>query len=145
MNKLLALLSTFFLVNFASAEMLTVTDVEKIGGVTGIHAVAKNQLPGAGGELNFAGADNKLILMVMVQPASMFATWKQQYGAKGEAVAGLGTDAFRSRTGEFVSYVVFLKGNTGVWIQSMGWKKGGAANFTTAQLEALARVALSHM
>ncbi len=144
MRMLMALATVTFL-NAASPELLKVADVEKVGAQTGLHAVPKNQSTGAGGELNFAGADNKLVLMVMIQPLSTFDFWKKQYGAKGEVATGVGNEAFRSKKGEFISYVFFRKGNTGVWLQSMGWKKGGAANFTAAQLEQLARLAADRM
>ena len=141
MKKFLSLIAALFLMGSAMADVLTAAEVEKISGLSGVHTVPKNQATGAGGELNFAGADNKLVLMVMVQPQSTFEFWKKQYGAKGEPVGKLGTEAFRSKPGEFISYVVFLKGGTGVWVQSMGWKKGGGANFTAQQLEELARLA----
>ncbi|MEY2952520.1 MAG: hypothetical protein RLZZ401_607 [Pseudomonadota bacterium] len=140
MRKLLLLVAACVLMGSAMADVLSAQEVEKIGGLTGVHTVPKNQATGAGGELNFAGADNKLVLMVMVQPQSTFDFWKKQYGAKGEPIGKLGAEAFRSRTGEFIGYVVFLKGGTGVWVQSMGWKKGGGANFTPQQLEQLARL-----
>jgi hypothetical protein len=141
MKKLLALVAAVTLMGSACADVLTATEVEKVSGLTGVHTVPKNQAMGAGGELNFVGADNKLVLMVMVQPQSTFEFWKNQYGAKGERVANLGSEAFRSKSGEFISYVAFLKGSTGVWVQSMGWKKGGGANFNAQQLEELARLA----
>jgi hypothetical protein len=124
------------------ADLITAKDVEKVNALQ-VHAVPKNQATGAGGELNFADEKDKLALMVMIQPKSMFDFWKKQYGTQGEPVKDLGTEAFRSKTGDFISYVVFLKGDTGVWIQSMGWTKEGKARFTAAQLEALAKVAAS--
>ncbi len=141
MKKFWTMIAATLLMGSAWADILTAADVEKVSGLTGVHTVPKNQATGAGGELNFAGADNKLVLMVMVQPQSTFDFWKKQYGAKGDPVAKLGSEAFRSKAGEFISYVVFLKGGTGVWVQSMGWKKGGGANFTAQQLEELARLA----
>ncbi len=143
--RLFAIAAPFLLVGAPASDLLKVAEVEQAGGLAGVHAVPKNPTTGAGGELNFAGADNKLVLMVMVQPTSTFEFWKKQYGAKGEPVAGLGAEAFRSKTGDFIGYIVFRKGDTGVWIQSMGWKKGGAANFTAPQLEELARLAATRL
>jgi len=40
---------------------------------------------------------------------------------------------------------VFRKGDKGVWIQSMGWKAGGAQNFSAAQLMALAKIAAERL
>ncbi len=129
----------------AMAQALTVQDVEKAGGLTGVKTVAKDPSKGAGGELNFAGADDKLVLMVMIQPASMYEFWKKQYGAKAQPVANLGSEAYRSAPGGFIGYVFFLKGSQGVWVQSMGWKKDGSASFTAAQLEQLARAAAAKL
>jgi hypothetical protein len=134
-----------FSVNTIAADMLSVADLEKITGLTGVHATPKDQAKGAGGDLNFANADNKLIAMVMIQDAGMFDFWKKQYGKLTDPVPNLGLEAFQTKPGSAIAYVFFHKGNKGVWIQSMGWNKKGAANITDAQLLELARLAASRM
>ncbi|WP_374357738.1 hypothetical protein, partial [Chitinimonas sp.] len=114
-------------------------------GLSPLHAVPKNPAIGAGGELNFAGADNQLVLMVMVQPASTYAFWNKQYGSQGERLSGIGNEGFRSKAGSPIKYAVFLKGNTGVWIQSMGWNKQGKDNVSPAQLQELAKLAAARL
>lgn len=69
------LLLMFSALSFA-ADVLTVADVEKATGLTGIKTVAKNPMKGAGGELNFATADDKVVITFFVQPESMYAFWK---------------------------------------------------------------------
>jgi len=81
----------------------------------------------------------------MIQPLSTYEFWKKQYGKTGEPVAQVGDEAFRTKPKEFISYVFFRKGSTGVWVQSMGFKTGGAPNFTTAQLTELAKLAASRI
>ena len=46
------------------AQYLTVQDVEKITGLQGVKLVPRDPSKGAGGDLNFANKDGKLILMV---------------------------------------------------------------------------------
>ncbi len=142
---LLTVLTGLLLMTTTATPLLTVADVEQASGLAPLHTTPKNQASGAGGELNFATADNKLVLMVMIQPTSTFDFWRKQYGAKGEKVAGIGSEAFRSKSGEFIGYIAFLKGQTGVWLQSMGWKPGGGVNFSAAQLEKLAKLAASRL
>jgi hypothetical protein len=127
-----------------AADILTVDEVAQAGGLTGVHTVAKNALPGAGGELNFADDGNKLVAIVMLQPASMYATWKQRFGGNGEAVGGLGEEAFRTKPNALINYVVLRKGGNAVWVQSMGYK-GAQQTFSAAQLTALAKLAAGRL
>ena len=48
----------------SGAQYLTVQDVEKITGLQGVKLVPRDPSKGAGGDLNFANKDGKLILMV---------------------------------------------------------------------------------
>jgi hypothetical protein len=128
-----------------AADILTTADLEKAGGLRGLQTVAKNPAKGAGGELNFADPAGKLVAMVMIQPLSTYEFWKKQYGKNADLVAQVGDEAFCTKPKEFISWVIFRKGNTGVWIQSMGFKAGGAANYTSAQLTELAKIAASRM
>ena len=128
-----------------AGDLLAVADVEKITGLSGIQAVAKDPAKGAGGELNFANADKKLIAMVMIQDASMFDFWKKQYGKDGVPAEALGAEAFRTKPGSAISYIAFRKSNKAIWIQSMGWDKTGKPNLSEAQLADLAKLAVSRM
>lgn len=140
----LSLALLFTVSAFAAGDLLTAGDVEKVGALTGVHKVAKNSSPDAGGELNFAGKDGKLVAIVMVSP-SMYDFWKKRYGKSAEAVPGLGEEAFKSKKTASTQYVVFRKKGTGVWVQSMGWRADGSPTLTTAQLTELAKLAASRL
>ena len=137
----------FAAVTAASApatDLLTVADVEKVSGLSDLHKTPKDQSKGAGGDLNFAGKDNKLVAMVMISTLR-YDFWKKQYAKSCEPVSDIGAEAFRTKTGAFPSFIVFRKGNSGVWIQSMGWKKDGSATLSNAQLTELAHIAASRL
>ena len=51
---------------------LTIADVEKVSGVSGVKQVAQGSMTGAGGALNFTGPDGKLILMVNFASAPLY-------------------------------------------------------------------------
>ncbi|MBV9496128.1 MAG: hypothetical protein JOZ54_17910 [Acidobacteria bacterium] len=125
---------------FAAGDLLTPADVEKAGALTGVHKVAKNSSPDAGGELNFAGKDGKLVAIVMISP-SMYDYWKKRYTKSSEAVSGVGEEGFRSKKTASTQFVFFRKKGTGVWVQSMGWRGDGSPTLTTAQLTELAKLA----
>lgn len=137
------LLSMFSALGFA-ADVLTAADVEKATGLTGIKVVAKNPMKGAGGELNFATADDKMVVTIFVQPESMYAFWKKQYS--GTAVAGLGDEAFSMGAKGSPPSVIFRKGKTGVWVQSLMHKSdNGWFMLKPDQAMALAKIAVSRM
>jgi hypothetical protein len=98
---------------------LTVADVEKITGLSGVHVVAPGSQPGAGPGLDFAGPDNKLILMVNFGTDALYRRAREQkemsvgstkvpmvlYHA---SVAGIGDEAFDSPPGP-MQYVIYLR------------------------------------
>ena len=131
-------------VRLLAADILTTADIQKVSGLTGITTTAKNAITGAAGDLNFAGADGKLVAIVMIS-TSMFDTWQKKYGGFGEPVPELGADAFRTKPKAMINYVVFRKGGTAVWIQSMGYKKDGSQTLDAKQLTDLAKIAASRM
>ncbi|MFZ6756079.1 hypothetical protein ACO0K9_02575 [Undibacterium sp. Ji50W] len=128
-----------------ASDLLSVADIEKTTGLSGVQSVPKDPVKGAGGELNFANAEKKLVAIVMIQDASMFDFWNKQYGKLGTSVSGLGSDAFQTKPGSAIPYVVFKKSGKAVWIQSMGWDKAGKANLNDEQLLGLAKLAASRL
>lgn len=134
-----------FSLNSLAADMLTAVDLEKITGMSGIHATPKDQAKGAGGELNFENAENKLVTIVMIQDASMFDFWKKQYGKLADPVPNLGSEAFITKPKSAIAYVFFKKANKAIWIQSMGWNKKGGNNVSDAQLLEMAKLAVSRL
>ncbi len=134
-----------FSANSLAADILTVADIEKVIGMSGVHATPKNQAKGAGGELNFENAENKLVTIVMIQDAAMFDFWKKQYGTLADPVPNLGSEAFLTKPKSAIAYVFFKKANKAIWIQSMGWNKKGGNNVSDAQLLELAKLAVSRL
>lgn len=75
-------------------KLLTPADVEKVSGLTGIKLVPRDPSKGAGGDLNFATSDGKLVLMVLVGGASLYQPSKAQKGSFHADVSGIGDEAF---------------------------------------------------
>jgi hypothetical protein len=66
MSALVALLTVLAMPAAMAADILSVPDFGKAGGLHGLQSVPKDPAKGAGGELNFADASNKLVAMVMI-------------------------------------------------------------------------------
>jgi len=127
-----------------AADLLTVADVEKVTGWTGLKFMPKAPEKGAGGELNFANADGRVALTVFVQPESMYAVWKKKF--PGKAVSGLGDEAFAMGEKGFPPFIVFRKGKMAVWLQTLLFKaKDKYIMLDMEQISALAKVAASRL
>lgn len=128
---------------------LTVADVEKILGMKGVHLVAPGSQPGAGPGLDFAGPDNKLILMVNLGPAALYRRAREQKemdigGQKvpmvlyHATVPGIGDEAFDAPPGN-MQYVIYLrKGTQGASVST--YLSGGKPILSMPQLKAVAKV-----
>lgn len=148
MHKLLIVLSVLiFLMSLPAhaADVLTVDDLQKISHLQSLKLIPKDPAKGAGGDLNFADGDNKLVAIIMVQDVSMYDFWEKQFGKNANSIPDLGDKGFQTKPGAFISYIVFKKGKQAVWIQSMGWGKDGHPNFNNDQLCELAKLAASRL
>jgi hypothetical protein len=140
-----------------SDKRLTTTDVEKVSGVTGVKLVPRGSQVGAGGDLNFARPDGKLLLMVNFGPAALYMKAKTQKeievgGQKypmelfAHAVPGVGDEAFASPPGK-VQYVIYArKGNNAITVSTYYPPGGGEAAkplLTEAQLKQVAQIIFS--
>jgi hypothetical protein len=95
----------------SGAQYLSVQDVEKITGLQGVKLVPPDPSKGAGGDLNFANKDGKLILMVnrsLSSDAFYSQTKKSSGGFKD--IQGVGDAAFIGPPGNYPYYVAFKKG-----------------------------------
>ena len=94
------------------AQYLTVQDVEKITGLHGIKLVPADPSKGAGGDLNFANKDGKLILMVqrMLYSDALYSQTKKMKGAVKADIEGVGDAAFTGPAGNLQYFVSFKKG-----------------------------------
>ena len=94
------------------AQYLTVQDVEKITGLQGVKLVPPDPSKGAGGDLNFANKDGKLILMVNrnLRSDMLYTQTKNMKGAFKEDIQGVGDAAFTGPPGNYPYFVAFKKG-----------------------------------
>jgi hypothetical protein len=116
------------------ADLLTAADVTKVSGLTGAKLIAKNPAIGAGGDLNFATSDNKLIVMVQVVHIRNYAGYKQ-IAVKPVAIKGLGDQAIQGATSAYTppNQVVYTKGNTCVALTVFGDPKNIGKNMLTME------------
>jgi hypothetical protein len=93
-------------------QYLTVQDVEKITGLQGVKLVPPDASKGAGGDLNFANKDGKLILMVNRSLSSdmFYAQTKNMKDTVKEDIQGVGDAAFTGPAGMLQYFVAFKKG-----------------------------------
>jgi hypothetical protein len=137
----------------AVEKRLTVADVEKVAGLSGVRIVPRLSQTGAGGDLNFVGPDGKLILMVNFGDAQLYAKARTQKeivvgGQKypmelfAHAVPGLGDEAFASPPGN-VQYVIYArKGNNAITVSTYYPAVGENVKpvLTEAQLKQLGQI-----
>ena len=129
------------------SALITVADVEKATGLTGLRTVTSEQDPNALGRVNVATEDGTLVLMVNI--GDRFAFDDSKAGMNfGVALGGLGDDAYMGPSPEVSkvkSIVAARVGDHAIIVRTFA--RSGAADattwLTTAQLEQLARLILS--
>ena len=91
---------------------LAAADIEKVSGLTGVKLVPKDPTKGAGGNLNFATSDDKLIVMVQIVDKSFYEGYKEYFTCT--ELKGLGDQAMKGASipNGPENLVVFTKGNT---------------------------------
>jgi hypothetical protein len=96
----------------SGAQYLTVQDVEKITGLHGVKLVPPDASKGAGGDLNFADKDGKLILMVNRNLYSdmLYTQTKNMKDTVKAEIRGVGDAAFIGPAGNLQYFVSFKKG-----------------------------------
>jgi hypothetical protein len=136
-----------------SDKRLTVADVEKICGLSGVKTVARGSQTGAGGDLNFAGPDGKLVLMINFGDQQLYNKARNQkeirMGDKtypmelfAHSVTGLGDEAFASPPGP-VQYVIYArKGNNAISVSTY-FPAAGKPVLSEAQLKQVALIIFS--
>jgi len=139
-----------------SDKRLTPADVEKIAGVTGVKTVARMSQSGAGGDLNFASGDGKMLLMVNFGDDQLYRKAREQkemtisgktYPMElfAHAVSGLGDEAFAAPPGKD-QYVLYVRRGSQAISVSTYYGSPGAGmkpRLTEAQLKEAAAVILS--
>ena len=97
----------------APAGLLTPADVEKVSSFTGIKVVPRDPSKGAGGQVNLATADGKLVVMATFGKGADYG-WMKSSLSYRESLSGLGDTAFvgPSKNVMPVLYIVgFKKGD----------------------------------
>ena len=126
---------------------LKASDIEKTAGLKGVKSIERNPSIGAGGDLNFATADGKLIVMIQVVSKSQYAGYKQ-YFFKSD-IKGVGEQAMEGTTipGMPPNLVAFTKGVECVALTAFGDQASdGKKNMLTIdQMKALAKTIASRM
>jgi hypothetical protein len=94
------------------AQYLTVQDVEKITGLYGVKIVPPDASKGAGGDLNFADKDGKLLLMVNRNLYSdmLYTQTKNMKDTVKADISGVGDAAFIGPAGNLQYFISFKKG-----------------------------------
>jgi hypothetical protein len=126
---------------------LKANDIEKVAGLKGVKSVAKGALSGAGGDLNFATSDDKLIVMVQVVGKSQYVGFKKYFFKS--SIKGLGEEAMEGASvpGMPSNVVVFVKGAQCVALTAFGDAASGGKKFmlTIAQMSELAKTIAARM
>jgi len=93
-------------------KLLSIKDVEKTSGLTGLRKVAKGEAAGAGGILNFTTDKNKMVLMLNVYNGDWYKRFKNQPGYFKANVKGVGDAAFTGMADGPQRSLFIKKGNT---------------------------------
>jgi hypothetical protein len=129
------------------ADLLTAADITKVSGLAGAKLVPKNPSKGAGGDLNFATSEDKMIVMVQVVNKRDYVGY-QKIDVKVTAIKGLGDQAMQGATSTYTppNQVVFTKGNTCIALTVFGDPKDFGKNMLTIeQTIELAKIIISRM
>ncbi len=133
---------------------LTVADVEQATGIKPVHLVAPGSLSGAGPGVNFATADNKMLVKVDFGDDTLFSRAKNQKemevgGQKfpmelyHAAVPGIGDEAFDSPPGPD-QYIIYLrKGKNAASVST--YLQAGKPRLSMEQLKAVAKIVASRL
>jgi hypothetical protein len=154
---LTALLGTALAAQTGYDKFLTAADVQKAAGAAGVKVVPRGSRTGAGGDLNFVGSDDQLVLMVSFGNAQSFKkareTKEMDVGGQkypmvlfAHAVDGLGDEAFAAPPGP-VQYVIYArKGNQSVAATTY-FQKGSTTKtrLSEAQLKDIVKTIFSRM
>ena len=123
-----------------SAEPLTLAQIEKVTGLSGL-SVKPGKYDKA--SQNYLTSKNELAVTVKVASASVYDVWKSQPSMNDQTpLSGLGEDAISSKKGR---YICFKKGAAGVCVVGMVSLGEGQPLVSDAKLLELARLAASNL
>ena len=144
----LAWAQTGVTVNPAYAKILAAADVSKVTGLSGAILSPRDPMKGAGGDLNFALPNGKMILLVTFLDTNSYNQSKAMKDVYGGEVKGVGDEAFIGKVMGMESILYFRKGARGASLSSFidvdhGWP--GKPYVSQQQLRQLAALMLSRM
>lgn len=130
----------------AGPGFLTVQDVEKITGLHGLKIVPYNPSKGAGGDLNFADQDGKLVVMVqrMLFSDELYTQTKKMKGVVKAEIAGVGDAAFSGPANDPQYFISFKKGKGSGSVATFLVLTGGT-RLTLDQVKRIAQLIASGM
>ncbi len=132
--------------NVAGAgSLLTIADVEKVSGKTGLKLVPRDPTKGAGGDLNFATADDKMLAMLVVADMSIFTQWKGHTTYNAGAIPGVGDEAYKGPGGPTQYLVFFRKGEKVASVSSFMDMATAKPYLSMDQLTVLAKLVASRL
>lgn len=138
MQSLVAIAAFAFATMASAAEPLTVAQIEKVTGLTGL-SVKQSKYDKIGKD--YVTAKNEDVITVRVAGGNVYDIWKAQPSLSDQvALAGLGEDAITSKKGR---YICFKKVGTGVCVVGTVSLPGAPALVNDAKLLELARLAAS--
>jgi hypothetical protein len=125
-------------------NLLTIADIEKVSGVSGIKLVDKGSLPGAGGSLNFA-LNEKMYAMFVIADMNVYDQWKTGEKYIHEKLSGIGDEAYSAPDGPVQFIVFFREGTKVASVSSFVNYETGDPYLSMEKLSDLARIVVSRM
>ena len=130
-----------------ASDLLTIADVEKVSGLTGIKTVERASVAGAGGDVNFVTAEGKLVLIATSYDGAGFDALKDTPNYR-EPLSGLGDAAFVGPAKDIVEtlYEVGVKkGDHGALLVTFFKSPSKETMLTMGQLKELAGIVESRL
>ena len=127
-------------------KYLTVADIEKATGMTGIKQVPREPRKGAGGHLNFADAKGEMILLASFLTAADFNLYKNNKEMVKSTVQDLGDEAMIGPAIDLPYMLLVRKGDKCLALSTFADpQKTGANRLTLDQLKAIGTLVIGRM
>ena len=128
-----------------AGDYITIQDMEKVTGLTGLKVAPSDPSKGAGGDHNFADSAGNLVLMTQkMSGRTMYEGNKKMKSYVKGPVPGVGDEAFNGPPGDYPYFLFFLKGDTSVSLATY-FGKGGKTRISMEKLIELAKLIASRI
>jgi len=130
-----------------NSDILTAAEVSQVTGLQGVVLVPYEPSKGAGGDLNFALPNGKMIMLVSLLSGGTYNGLKAQPGYSRD-VTGIGDEAFIGKVANMETILYFRKGSRVAGLSSFintdnGWP--GTPYVSQEQLRQMAELMLPRM